>query len=276
MVLDGAAWKDAIDRHRQGVCEAYVRETLEKYRALGFDYLRDGGDRWGVGEFAARVASEYGITYRTPCFPIYRKGHYGSFIGRGYETETELRTLVREVKSRGGHFIKVMISGIMDFDHYGVITDTPMPEDEVRRVADVAHEEGLAVMAHANGDAAVRAAIHAGIESFEHGAYLPEETLDELAESGTVWVPTLVTIGTLVDDGRYSQECIRPLFAYQRRAISHAAKRGALIAPGSDAGAYKVPHGSGGLEEIRLLREAIGEDADAVLARGLQKIRTCF
>ena len=276
MVLDGMMWKSAIDRHREGVCVPFVRSTLENYRSLGFDYLRDGGDRWGAGEFAARIAPEYGIRYRTPCFPIYRKGHYGSFMGRGYETEAEFRALVDEVKSRGGHFIKIMISGIMDFDRYGVLTDTPMPEDELRRIADIAHEAGFAVMAHANGDAAVRAAIHAGIESVEHGAYLSEQTLDELADSGTVWVPTLVTIGALVDDGRYSQDCVRPLFAYQSRAIRYAAEHGAFIAPGSDAGAYNVLHGSGGEREIELLRAAIGENADRVLAAGLEKIKERF
>lgn len=276
MLLDGVMWKDAIDRHRQSVQEDYVRGILEEYRTLGFDYLRDGGDRWGVGDFASRIAPEYGISYRTPCFPIHRKGHYGSFIGRGFETEEEFRALVNEVKSRGGNFIKVMISGIMDFDHYGVLTDTPMPEDDVRRIADIAHEAGFSVMAHANGDEAVRAAIHAGIESFEHGAYLSEETLDELAESNTVWVPTVVTIGALIDDARYSQECVKPLLQYQFNAISYAAKHGAFIAPGSDAGAYNVPHGRGGLREIELLRTAIGENADVVLGNGLEKVKELF
>ena len=117
MALDGSDWKAALARHKTTPDEAFIRATLKNYQALGFDFLRDGGDRWGAGEFAAKIAGEYGICYRTPCFPIYKRGHYGSFIGCGYETLDEFRALVREVKERGGHFIKIMISGLMDFHH---------------------------------------------------------------------------------------------------------------------------------------------------------------
>ena len=157
MALDGSDWKAALARHKSAPDEAFIRATLERYQKLGFDFLRDGGDRWGAGEFAAKIAAEYGIRYRTPCFPIYKCGHYGSFIGRGYETLDEFRALMAEVRARGGHFIKIMISGLMDFRHYGVLTDTPMAASEIAALADLAHEAGFAVMAHANGDAAVSA-----------------------------------------------------------------------------------------------------------------------
>ena len=276
MALDGSDWKAALARHKTAPDEVFIRATLKNYQTLGFDFLRDGGDRWGAGEFAAKIAGEYGICYRTPCFPIYKRGHYGSFIGRGYETLDEFRALVREVKERGGHFIKIMISGLMDFNHYGILTDTPMPADEVAAITDIAHEAGFAVMAHANGDAAVSAAIAAGIDSVEHGAYLTEETLHQLAESRTVWVPTLATIGNLVGEGRFPDEAVKPLLAYQEAAVAKVAALGAYLAPGSDAGAWAVPHGKGGLDEQHWLREALGSDADAVLERGAAEIRKRF
>ena len=83
MVLDGVNWKDAIARHKAAPQEALIRQTLGHYQALGFSYLRDGGDRWGVCDLAAKLAPEYGIRYRSPGFPIYKTGHYGGFIGRG-------------------------------------------------------------------------------------------------------------------------------------------------------------------------------------------------
>ena len=276
MALDGSDWKAALARHKTAPDEHFIRRTLVHYRSLGFTFLRDGGDRWGAGEFAAQIAEEYGIRYRTPCFPIYKRGHYGSFIGRGYETEAEFRALTAEVRARGGHFIKIMISGLMDFNHYGVLTDMPMPAGEVRMLADIAHEAGFAVMAHANGDAAVSAAIAAGIDSVEHGAYLTDETLQQLADSRTVWVPTLATIGNLVGEGRFPDEAVKPLLAYQEAAVARAAALGAFIAPGSDAGAWAVPHGKGGLDELHWLREALGADADAVLARGAAEIERRF
>ena len=56
MVLDGVNWKDAIARHKAAPQEALIRQTLGHYQALGFSYLRDGGDRWGVCGLAAKLA----------------------------------------------------------------------------------------------------------------------------------------------------------------------------------------------------------------------------
>ena len=59
-------------------------------------------------------------------------------------------------------------------------------------------------------------------------------------------------------------------------AVRKAADFGALITPGSDAGAYRVFHGQGGLDELALLREALGENADEILARGTAEIEARF
>ena len=44
----------------------------------------------------------------------------------------------------------------------------------------------------------VQAAVAAGVDSLEHGNYMDGETLEMLAESSTVWVPTLVTVINLL------------------------------------------------------------------------------
>ena len=276
MALDGGYWRDALKRHMDAPDERFIRETLERYQKQGFTYLRDGGDRWDAGLRASQIAAEYGITYRTPCFPICRKGHYGGFIGKGFETIEEFRKLVKEVRQRGGHFIKLMISGLMDFDHYGVLTDEPMPEDLILETTKIAHGEGFSVMAHANGDEAVQGAVKAGIDSVEHGAYLSDETLRMLAESKTVWVPTLAPVGDLIGDERFPESVTRPLLAYQMNAVKKAAELGAFIASGSDAGAYRVHHVQGGLEELAFLRTALGENADEILSRGAAEIQARF
>ena len=276
MVLDGVNWKDAIARHKAAPQEALIRQTLECYQALGFSYLRDGGDRWGVCALAAGLAPEYGIRYRSPGFPIYKNGHYGSFIGRGFDSFAEYRALIREARARGAHFIKLMISGLMDFSQYGVLTGEPLPPDLIRDMIACAHDEGFSVMAHANGDGTVCAALAGGVDSIEHGAYLTDETLCRLAESHAVWVPTLVTIGNLIGCGRFPDTVLKPLLEYQMNAVQKAAALGAKIACGSDAGAYRVLHGQGGIDERALLRRAIGEDADTVLEAGNAAIMARF
>lgn len=276
MVLDGVYWKDAIARHRAGVREDWVRRTLSAYRQRGITYLRDGGDRWGVCSLAARLAPEYGIRYRIPGAPIHKNGHYGGFIGRGFDTMADYRALVEDARHSGADFIKIMISGLMDFGRFGVLTDVPLTPEEIREMIAIAHGEGFSVMAHANGDATVAAAIAAGVDSIEHGAYLGQETLHRLAESRTVWVPTLVTFGNLIGCGRFPDAVLKPLLEGAMENVRTAAALGALIAPGSDAGAFRVLHGQGTLDEYALLKAAIGDGCDEVLSRGSREIQARF
>ena len=113
MVLDGMDWKAAIRRHEAGPDVAYIRTILARYQKQGFTYLRDGGDRWGVGAAARALAGEYGIVYRTPLAPLCMAGHYGSFIGQTYTNLKEYAALVGQIRQQGGDFIKIMISGLM-------------------------------------------------------------------------------------------------------------------------------------------------------------------
>ena len=66
-------------------------------------------------------------------------------------------------------------------------------------------------MSHTNGVYGSRAAIEAGVDSLEHGNYMDEETVVMLAESSTVWVPTLVTVRNLIGCGRYEDEVLQPI-----------------------------------------------------------------
>lgn len=258
MVLDGLDWKKAIQRHSDAVEEAWIRDTLENYRRLGFAYLRDGGDRWGVGKRARELAGEYGITYRTPLAPLCKAGHYGAFIGKKYENFREYANLVVQAREDGADFIKIMISGLMDFDHYGVLTEDGLAPEEIRELIHIAHEEGFAVMAHANGARTVEAAALAGVDSVEHGAYLDVDALCAMKENGTVWVPTLSAIGNLRGKGRFSEKDVEAILESAVYNVSIFAGMGGLVAPGTDAGAWAVPHGS--LTEFALL-EGIELDA---------------
>ena len=70
MVLDGLDWKASIARHKETPHENTIRAALALYEKQGYTYLRDGGDRWGVGVAVRKIAPEYGITYRTPLAPL--------------------------------------------------------------------------------------------------------------------------------------------------------------------------------------------------------------
>ena len=274
MVLDGLDWKAAIAAHGMGPEEGLIRTRLERYQSLGFSYLRDGGDRWGVGKRARELAPEYGIRYRTPLAPLCKAGHYGGFIGKKYENLREYAGLVKEQKREGADFVKIMISGLMDFDRFGVLTEEGLPIGEIRELIHIAHEEGFGVMAHANGAGTVEAAAAAGVDSIEHGAYLDDGALHAMAENGTVWVPTLSTIGNLRGKGRFDEEAVRRILDSAAQNVRRFAALGGLLAPGTDAGAWAVPHGS--LTEYRLLGEILGSETEAILQRGINEIQRRF
>lgn len=276
MILDGYYYKTAMAAHFDGPRLDLIHAALARYRDLGFTYLRDGGDRWDVGRAARSLAGQYGITYRSPIFPIHKKGHYGGFIGRSYETLADYRALLEEARKKSADFIKIMISGLMDFDHFGRLTEAPLEADEIKALIHMAHREGFSVMAHANGTEAVLPAAQAGVDSIEHGAYLTEEALSAMAENRTVWVPTLSTIGNLRGTGRYSEPDVTRILASAQENVARFHALGGILAPGSDAGAFHVPHGQGGLDEHRLLEEALGPAAEAALERGSREIMRRF
>ena len=92
------------------------------------------------------------------------------------------------------------------------------------------------------------------------------DRMDEVSSKGYAWgyigscVPFVVCLALVLGAG----------------GAAKAAALGAYLAPGSDAGAWAVPHGKGGLDEQHWLREALGSDADAVLERGAAEIRKRF
>ena len=276
MVLDGSDWRSAIDRHRGGPDRQWIRERLKEYAAAGFTYLRDGGDKWGVGAAARELAGEWGITYRTPLAPLICSGHYGGFIGEKYENLREYAELVKKRRSQGADFIKIMISGIMDFDHFGKLSEDGLDPQLIRELIHIAHEEGFAVMAHANGARTVEAAALAGVDSIEHGAYLDMDALHAMRENGTVWCPTLSAIGNLRGRGRFDEKAVASICESSVQNLRRFAQMDGLIAPGSDAGAWAVPHADGGMDEYAHLAHALGENTEAVIRTGISAIRTKF
>ena len=274
MILDGYEWKAAIARHAEKTDDAWIRQQIETYHQLGFTYLRDGGDRWGAGKRAREIAKEYGITYRTPLANLCKARHYGGFIGKTYRDFREYRELIRQQREEGADFVKIMISGLMDFDCYGRLSEEGLPAEEIRELIHIAHEEGFAVMAHCNGARTAEAAATAGLDSVEHGAYLDKDALQAMAEMGTVWVPTLSAIGNLRGKGRFQEAAVQKILDSAFENLREFTAMGGLVAPGSDAGAWAVPHGS--LTEFALLEMALGDQTEQILEKGIQTIKEKF
>lgn len=276
MLLDGVYWRDAISAHRPQPDDGIIRRQLAAYRDRGITFLRDGGDRFGVCLRAKALAADYGITLRTPAFPICKKGHYGGFIGRTWADFRDYQALLDEAATAGADFIKLMVSGLMDFSRFGVLTEEPLTAAEIGQLTAAAHDRGFAVMAHCNGARAVESAALSGVDSIEHGAYLDDDACHALAETGAVWVPTLSTIGNLLGGGRYDDNVLHRILASAQENVRQVAALGGYVGLGSDAGAFRVPHAEGAVTELAWLRQALGNDADTILPAAEQRIRNRF
>ncbi|RHG57515.1 Xaa-Pro dipeptidase [Ruminococcus sp. AF37-6AT] len=278
IIMDGVNYRHAIDLHRNGPDDNVIREHLKIYQDRGITFVRDGGDALGVSARAKELAPEYGIDYRTPVFAIHKEGHYGSIVGKNFSTMPEFHKRVLEAKEQSADFIKIMTTGLLDFNAHGAITGTPLDATEVKEMVHIAHEEGMAVMSHTNGTYGVQAAVEAGVDSLEHGNYMNEESLAMLSESHTVWVPTLVTVRNLLGDGRYADETLRPIIETAEENVRKAFGLGVKVAPGSDAGAYRVLHGQGIQDEMQAFVQILGNEEKAYqwLMEGEMEIRKKF
>lgn len=269
IIMDGKNYKEAVSLHKNGICEKVIRTHLQSWKDFGITFVRDGGDALGVSKRAKELAPEYGIDYRTPCFAIHKKGHYGGIVGHAFSDWKEYLDLVRQAKKDGADFIKIMISGIMEFGAFGVLTEEGVPKEELFQMIEIAHEEGMRVMAHGNGNETIRAALEAEVDTLEHGNYMERETLDLLAESRTIWVPTLAPTGNLLGCGRFPDEQVEQILKRQMDSVRYAFKKGARLGLGSDSGAYLVPHGQGLLDEYEWMKKAVGEESEANLRERL-------
>lgn len=259
IIMDGVNYRKAVELHEDGVKDEVIHAHLKAYKDAEVFFVRDGGDSYGVSKRTKELAPAYGIDYRTPVFAIHKEGHYGGIVGKSFTTMKEFHERVLEAEREGADFVKIMTTGLMDFADNGNVTGIPLDASEVKEMVHIAHEEGFSVMSHTNGVYGVQAAVDAGVDSVEHGNYMDEETISMLADSNTVWVPTLVTVRNLKGCGRFEDEVLLPIIEKAEQNVKLAFEKGVKAALGSDGGAYMVPHGTGIMDEYHAFLQILGD-----------------
>lgn len=280
MMMDGIDYAKAASLHAKGPVDAAIKTHLQAYAEHGITFVRDGGDALGVCSRARELAPAYGIDYRCPVFGIYKQGHYGKIVGRSFENLREYAQLVDDADAAGADFIKIMTTGIMDFDEYGRITGEALAASEVAEMVHIAHEHGLAVMSHTNGKRAVLDAIAAGADSIEHANFIDNECLDAFAQTGTVYVPTATVARSLIGSGHGDSSVLELIWEQSKATIALAFEHEQVVmALGSDGGAVGVLHAKGLEDEHQCFIDACGETSDALdarLAAGDAQVRRTF
>jgi imidazolonepropionase-like amidohydrolase len=191
--------------------------------------------------------------------------------GRGYDDPASFYALVKEAGALGADFIKLTMTGMLDFDDGGRITGPVLSPAELSEAVKIAEGEGFAVMVHVNGADSIKRALEAGVSSVEHGFWPDRSVIDCFLQADAVWVPTCATVSNLIGSGRYDDAVLRNIYENQKSVLVEAYARGVAIACGSDCGAWNVPQGKGTLDELSILTE-MGINPE----RGSRAIETRF
>ncbi len=165
--------------------------------------------------------------------------------------EQGLRSEVRRQRKYGAEVIKVCATGGV-FSRNTEPGQQQLSENELRAIADEAHQWGLRVAAHAHGATGIQAAIRAGIDTIEHASLVDEEGIKlAAARKQPVWFSMDIyntdytqaegaKNGVLEDNLRKDREVAQ----IQRDNFRKAHKAGVRMVFASDAGV--MPHGQVG------------------------------
>ena len=114
-----------------------------------------------------------------------------------------VRLATREAFRRGATQIKVALTGGI-LSGRKAIEGTQFTLEELKAAVAEAHARDTYVTGHAHTSRAIRLGLEAGLECFEHGSFLDEETAAEMAARRCALVPTL----TMLHVTREKRRCV--------------------------------------------------------------------
>jgi imidazolonepropionase-like amidohydrolase len=194
-------------------------------------------------------------------------GGHGWEYGRQADGEAEVRKAVREQIRAGAGVIKLMATGGLSTP--GSPHAAELTVAELSAGVDEAHKAGLRVAAHAHAAAGIRAALAAGTDSIEHGAFLGDAELADMRRRDTFLVPTVVAVENVRPGSGIDPDVVRKTEAARevfQASIASAIAAGVRIAAGTDAGTALNPVGPSLLGEIGLYARLGASNTDALLA----------
>jgi imidazolonepropionase-like amidohydrolase len=139
----------------------------------------------------------------------------------------------------GAGVIKILASG-------GVLSPLDSPDaeqispEELRRIVETAHMLRVKVAAHCENLETILAALHAGVDSIEHGPGLNQEAVNLMKSLHTSYVPTVYIVDNILLHGtelhlqEYSLRKAREIGEKEFAAFKLALDNSVFIAAGSD------------------------------------------
>lgn len=287
LFLDGAP-TDAQTRsaHLKQPLDGLVnaaRSSARQAMACGVTLVRDAGDRHGINH---RIRDESRTTSADFChvrsggLGVKRPKRYGAFMARDVENDEAIRESVAAL-ARDNDEIKLILTGIIDFDA-GAVTDEPQFNlDETQLVVTTARAGGRSTFAHCSGRKGLKIAVEAGVGSIEHGFFMDRETLAVMRDKQIAWTPTFCPVHfqwaypEAVGWSPNTVGNLRRILDAHAEHLRLAAEMGVPLLVGTDAGSMGVEHGHALFDEIDRYLEA-GLDLAAVLEAATATARRHF
>ncbi|UCG79178.1 MAG: amidohydrolase family protein, partial [Nitrospirota bacterium] len=155
----------------------------------GISLVYEGGSTSLAGIDAIDMF-EPNMTIKACGYAISKKGGYGGYLGKDVGSIDEAMELIDDLNKKGVDYIKVINSGIVDFET-GEITAGGFESEELKKLIAYAGSFGLEVFCHANGDNAIRDAIVAGAKAIIHGFMISDDSIGMMKENNVIFIPTI-------------------------------------------------------------------------------------
>jgi imidazolonepropionase-like amidohydrolase len=186
-------------------------------------------------------------------------------IGKLTNTVDQMKEEIRHQVKNGVDLIKLADSPYGTFQAF--------TNDEMKVVADLAHQLGKRVTIHARGPAELGAAVDAGFDWIMHGNVMTDEVIAKLAETQTPLVPTLLLLANLADWPELAGvpfgqwDGCRRMLEKTADSLHRAREAGVTFAMGTDTGFAVTPYGEWHARELELLVTYAGlSPMEAILA----------
>jgi imidazolonepropionase-like amidohydrolase len=259
---DGPTRSAHLKQPLQDLTEA-ARRSARQALECGVTLVRDAGDRHGINNCIreeARTADDL-ARVRSGGLGVKRPKRYGAFMAADVENEAAIRESVTRLAEENDE-IKLILTGIIDFDA-GAVTDEPQFDlDSTRLVVETAKAKGRRTFAHCSGEKGLAIAARAGIGSIEHGFFMNRETLAVMRDNQVAWTPTFCPVHfqwakpEAVGWVPQTVDNLRRILDDHAEHLRLADEMGVTLLMGTDAGSMGVEHGYAMFEEINRYLEA--------------------
>ncbi|MFO1450042.1 MAG: amidohydrolase family protein [Opitutaceae bacterium] len=247
---------------------------LSRLVSLGIAAVREAGDKAQIGlSLQARWRSSrrgFMPYLDAPGAAIHHRGRYGSFMALPMEDHGTPAATVQDRVAQGAHRIKLLATGIINFEKGAVTAKPQMDAGELTAFVQASRALGKQTMVHCSGRDGVENCLAARVDSIEHGYFVDDDQLSRMRDFDIAWVPTFAPVQFQVDHAEELgwsdtiRDNLRRILEGHARSLVRAAELGVRVVAGSDSGSHGVRHGWGFLEELVLMQRA-GLSATRVL-----------